>query len=129
MKRVFICSAFRAETEEKMQQHLDYARQLCRYALEENCAPFAAHLLYPQILYPGVFDDSNMVERSTGIRAGLMFLQTCQELWFGVRHGLTEGMRFEIEQAAKSVGIPIYLVASHPDGGFIRGLSEKLPQA
>lgn len=124
MKRVFICSAFRAEMEEKRQQNLDYARRLCNYAIEEGCAPFASHLFFPQFL-----DDTSPVERSLGIRAGIMFMQTCQELWFGIKHGLSTGMKDEINHAAKTFGIPIYIVISNPDGGFARGQTEKLPQA
>jgi len=123
MKRVFICSAFRAEDHDQEEVHKWYARELCRYAIDEGYAPFAPHLFFTQFL-----SDLSEVERSQGIRAGLMFMQTCQELWFGVKHGLSEGMKFEIEHAAKSVGIPIFIVVKNPDGTFTRGQTEKLPQ-
>ena len=124
MKRVFICSAFRAEDNDQEEVNKWYARELCRYAIDEGYAPFAPHLLYPQFL-----SDLSEVERSQGIRAGIMFMQTCQELWFGVKHGLSEGMKDEISHAAKSFGIPIYIVISNSEGGFTRDQTEKLPQA
>lgn len=117
MKRVFICSAFRAETPEKQEEHEKYARELCNYAIEEGCAPFAPHLFFPQFL------SESPVDRSLGIRAGMMWMQVCQELWFGVKYQLTEGMKDEIDHAAKSVGIPIFLVLSDGKGGFTRKMT------
>ena len=112
MKRIFICSPFRGS---KRLLYERYARELCKYVLDEGHAPFAPHLLYPQML-----DDENKVERSLGIRAGLLFMQTCQELWFGSAWGISEGMKFEIAQAANFLGIPIFELKKDEQGRFYR---------
>ena len=75
------------------------AREACRQALLDGCAPFAPHLLYPQFL-----DDEDPEARERGISAGVAFLETCAELWaFGEP---TEGMRTEIATAHR-LGIAV----------------------
>ena len=111
MKRVFICSPYRADTDEELQANLVYARELCHVALRNDYAPFAPHLIYTQFL-----DDNDPVERSEGVRAGCIFMQACQELWFGTKRGLSEGMKFEIDHAIKWLGIPIFGVAFSHSG-------------
>jgi len=122
MKPVFICSPYAAESPEQRELHCRYARRLCRYAVDEGFAPFAPHLLFTQFL-----DDVDAVQRSQGLRAGKVFLSFCRQLWFGVKHGISDGMKDEIEDAAKTFGIPIYLVLENPDGSFTRQETEKLP--
>lgn len=95
MKKVFICSPFRAGTSEQRHKNLSNAINLCRLAIKDGCAPFAPHLLYPQML-----DDNNMQERDTGIEAGIAFLEACHEIWI-LHCAPTEGMQKEIEHAAK----------------------------
>jgi len=106
MKRVFICSPYNAKTDEELQANLVYARELCHVAIKNDCAPFAPHLIYTQFL-----DDNDPVERSMGVRAGCIFMESCQELWIGVARGLSESMKLEIGYAAKFLGIPIFGVA------------------
>jgi hypothetical protein len=91
MKKVFICSPLRGE---KRLLYERYARELCKYAFEEGFAPFAPHLLFTQML-----DDDNPVERSTGIRAGKVFLASCDMLFYGAAWGISEGMKDEIQDA------------------------------
>lgn len=114
MKRIFICSPFRHELLSRTFAHRQYARDLCRFCIEQGHAPFASHLLYPQFL-----KDSDAVERSQGIQAALTFLSTCQELWFGAGFGITEGMRDEIFHANYSIGIPVREVRREADRGFV----------
>ncbi|GEM88172.1 DUF4406 domain-containing protein [Meiothermus granaticius] len=95
MKRVFICSPYSGDVKHNVQAAQGY----CLEALIEGCAPFASHLLYPQML-----NDANPVEREWGIQAGLEFLLTCSEVW--VYGQPTEGMKREIA-FAEAAGIPV----------------------
>lgn len=92
MKRIFICSAYRGDTEENIRKTKEY----CRWAATEcGAVPIAPHLLYPQFL-----DDDNSSERELGIQCGLEILECCGELWcFG--NFVTEGMEKEINHARK----------------------------
>jgi hypothetical protein len=100
--RVFVCSPFRGQTSEQQQANVEKARQLLRYAVHLGHAPFAPHLLYP-----GVLNDADPVERVHGIEAGLSFLLACHELWWlETPQGITEGMRKEL-QFARPAGLII----------------------
>lgn len=68
MKLVIIESPFAADTKERAALHLRYARAALRDSLMRGEAPYASHMLYTQ---PGVLDDSNEIERRTGINAGI----------------------------------------------------------
>jgi hypothetical protein len=62
VKLVYICSPYAGDIE----ANITFAKAACRYVMEEDCAPVAVHLLYPQIL-----DDSIPAQRELGIRMGL----------------------------------------------------------
>lgn len=93
MKRVFVCSPYRASATRTVAQNEDLARRLCASAMSQGYAPFAPHLLYPQFL------DEAPSTRALGIAAGKRFLHACDELWAFTRYGITEGMKLEIEEA------------------------------
>jgi hypothetical protein len=96
MKLIFIASPYKGDIEKNM----EYAKQACRYVLNEGNAFFCPHLLYPQIL-----DDNNPEERKLGISLGKEVLAKCDELWaFG--DNISSGMFEEIE-FARERGIPI----------------------
>lgn len=96
MKLVYICSPYAGDIE----KNIKFAQDACRYAISQNCAPLAVHLLYPMLL-----DDAVTAERKIGIQMGLRVLVSCEELWIcGDR--ISTGMEQEIEEA-KRVGIPI----------------------
>lgn len=99
MKLVYICSPFSGDTA----KNIENAKEFCRFAIENECAPIAAHLLYPQIL-----DDSIPADRQAGIMLGLKLLSVCDEMWvFG--NEFSEGMKIEI-QTAKALKIPVWYV-------------------
>lgn len=114
MKRIFICSPFRHRLLYKQKLYVEYARDLCRFCIEQGHAPFAPHLLYPQFLR-----ESEVIERSQGIRAALIFLSICQELWLGSGFGISESMRDEIFHANYSIGIPVREVRREANRGFV----------
>src|SRR5664279_6597399 len=85
MKRVYICSPYAGDVEGNTER----AQWLCREAIKDGCAPYAPHLLYPQII-----DD-----RQAGITCGLAYLGLCDELWVYANNGISPGMRQEIDHA------------------------------
>jgi len=77
------------------------ARELMRDVLAQGHAPFVPHLLYPQVL-----DEFSSRDRKTGLAAGELFLQACDEVWVDGVGGLSSGMKGEVE-LAQSRGIPV----------------------
>lgn len=94
-KFVYIASPLAGDVEE----NLRFARDACRYAVEQGATPIASHLLYPQFLR-----DDDPAERALGTRMGLQLIGVCQELW-ACGDRISEGMAAEIEEA-KRLGIP-----------------------
>lgn len=92
MKRVFICSRFAGDVD----RNIETARKLCRWAVEQGCAPFAPHLLYPQFV-----DDNKPEEREAGIACGLAFMAVCDEVWAYVGDDVSDGMRREMAHAQR----------------------------
>lgn len=96
MKLIFIASPYAGDVE----KNIEYAKEACRYVLNEGNAFFCPHLLYPQIL-----DDNNSEERKLGIDMGKEFLSKCDELWAFGNH-ISSGIFEEIE-FARERGIPV----------------------
>lgn len=109
MKLVYICSPYAGDIESNTR----FAKAACRYAAEQDCAPVAVHLLYPQIL-----DDAVPAQREIGIRMGLRVLASCDELWIcGSR--ISHGMSCEIAKAER-LGIPIRRITEEQIQGSCR---------
>jgi hypothetical protein len=86
-------------------QNLGFARQACRYAVDQGAAPFALYLLCPQIL-----NDNDPAERQLGIDMGNQMLELCEELWLcGDR--ISPGMDGE-RQLAVELGIPVRQIST-----------------
>jgi len=100
MKRVFICSRYRADARHTVEEALASASSACRKAIEKGCAPYAPHLYLPDCLC-----DDEPEEREMGLAVGRAFLAVCDEVWQWGKT-VTEGMARELEYA-KSLGIPI----------------------
>lgn len=100
MKLIYMASPYAGDVE----KNITFAKQACRYVMEQGHAFFAPHLLYPQIL-----DDTDPAERKIGLKLGLRMLVICDEIW--VCSGrISPGMEAEIE-LAKQLGIPIRYVS------------------
>lgn len=99
-QKVFICSPYAGDIE----RNCEIARALCRKAADRAYAPFAPHLVYPQLL-----NDSDPYERKKGMDFGLEFLEKCDEVWVYAENGISQGMKKEIELAS-SLGIPVIFV-------------------
>ena len=109
MKLVYICSPYAGDIE----KNIRFARDACRYALEQGCAFIAVHLLYPQFLNDGVPS-----QREAGIQMGLRVLASCDQLWICGEH-ISPGMSGEIAEA-KRLGIPIREVSTEQIQGGIQ---------
>lgn len=93
-KMVYIASPLAGDVEANVR----FARDACRYAVEQGATPVASHLLYPQFLR-----DDDLAERELGTQMGLQLLGVCKEQWIcGDR--ISEGMEAEIVEA-KRLGI------------------------
>lgn len=101
MKRVYICSPFRAKDSAELDRNIDYAQELTRKALEAGLAPITPHLYITQCL-----NEDNPEERAVGLAAGLELLKGCDFVIAGIRYGVSEGMSREIQTAGK-LGIAV----------------------
>ena len=108
MKLVYICSPYAGEIENNVR----FAKDACRLAMEQGCAPVAVHLLYPQFLSEAV-----PAEREAGIRMGLRVLASCEELW-ACGERMSQGMNQEIAEANR-LGIPIRHISTNQIQGGI----------
>ena len=94
--KVYIVSRYAGDVENNVKAAIRY----CRFAIDKQKMPIAAHLLYPQIV-----DDNDPTEREIGTMYGLALLAVCDEVWcFGKT--LSAGMEQEIKEA-KRLGKPI----------------------
>lgn len=101
MRKVYICSPYRAKDSAELDRNIDYAQALTRQALNAGLAPITPHLYMTQCL-----DEDKPEERAQGMAAGLAILGTCDFVLAGVRYGISEGMRQEIA-AADAAGIEV----------------------
>ena len=100
MKKVFICSRYRADATHTVDEALSSAAHACAFAIRKGCAPIAPHLYLPLCL-----DDNDPAEREAGMAAGRAFLAVCDEVWQWGKT-ITAGMAAELEYA-KELDIPI----------------------
>ena len=70
MRKVYICSPYRAKDGAELDRNIDYAQQLTRQALEAGLAPITPHLYMTQCM-----DDKKPEERARGMAAGLALLK------------------------------------------------------
>lgn len=100
MKKVYICSRYRADKDHTIEENVQQALLACRCAAQVGFAPYAPHLYLPQCL-----DDSDPAERAAGLKIGQEFLKLCDEVWqWGAT--VSEGMAAELA-LAKQLGIPV----------------------
>lgn len=96
MSIVYVCSPYSGNVSENVQK----AKRAMLFCLKQGHAPFAPHLLYPQIL-----DDSLPSERELGMNAGMEVLGAADMMYvFG--DVISVGMQLEIDEA-KFMKVPI----------------------
>lgn len=96
MRRVVIESPFRG-----MPDAVGYARRCLIDSLSRGEAPFASHLLYPQVL-----DDADPEQRELGIEAGLTWQGIAETVVVYGDHGMSDGMHTGVCNAHR-LGIPV----------------------
>lgn len=101
MKKVYICSPYRAKNNEELTRNIEYAKSLTRQAIKAGFAPITPHLYKSQCL-----DEDKPEERELGLKAGIELLKTCDYVIAGTRYGISEGMSGEIA-AADAAGIEV----------------------
>lgn len=111
MRRVFIASPLRAASHGLEARNLAFARHAMRDCLSRGEAPFAPHLLLPQVL-----DDRIDTDRAIGMTAGQAWLDRADLLAVYDGLGISEGMAAEIE-LARLWGLEI----EHRKGGINSG--------
>lgn len=98
-QRVFIVSPYAGDVE----ANKAYARACVRDSISRGEAPFAPHLMYPEVL-----DDRDPAQRGLGMALGHVWLQQCDVVAVYRDHDISPGMHADIHIADKN-GIPISL--------------------
>ena len=98
---VIIESPFKGNTPAEEAENTAYAKEVMRDSLYRGEAPFASHLLYPQML-----DDANEHERRMGIEAGLRIGQLADRTVVYTDRGISPGMEYGIKRAEEE-GRPV----------------------
>ncbi len=98
---VIIESPFKGNTPAEEAENIAYAKEVMRDSLYRGEAPFASHLLYPQML-----DDANKHERRMGIEAGLLIGRLADRTVVYTDRGISPGMKQGIKRA-KDEGRPV----------------------
>jgi hypothetical protein len=101
--KIYICSPYRAKTEEGLKDNIGLAKRMSRYAAMKGHTVLCPHLLYPRFL-----DDDNEQEREIGIQSGLELLKIADEVWVASGR-ISEGMSREIAKAGE-LGIPVQCI-------------------
>ena len=94
MRKVYICSPYRAKDGAELDRNIDYAQALTKQAIEAGLAPITPHLYMTQCL-----NEDKPEERAAGMAAGLTLLKSCDFVIVGVKYGISEGMSAEIAEA------------------------------
>ena len=94
MRKVYICSPYRAADSAQLDRNIDYAQALTKQAIEAGLAPITPHLYMTQCL-----NEDKPEERASGMAAGLTLLKSCDFVIVGVKYGISEGMSAEIAEA------------------------------
>lgn len=98
MKRIYVCSRHRGPDGQPSLANIERARKLMRAVFDAGHAPFAPHLLYPQVLSESPEDLKRAFE------ANYLYLDVCDELWVDAEDELhcSKGMAEEIRYVLAS---------------------------
>ena len=101
MRRVIIESPLKGNTQEQLDDNIDYARRAMYDAIQRGEVPIAAHLLYTQVL-----DDTDPQDRHLGIELGLQWVHVVHACVVYNDRGISPGMKIGIARA-EAYGLPI----------------------
>ena len=93
--RVLLESPYASTDPDTLTRNINYARAALTDSINRGEHPFASHLLYTQVL-----DDTDPLERETGIEAGLNWGYNATLVAVYADLGVTPGMARSIERAA-----------------------------
>ncbi len=112
MKKVYICSPYRAHSSAELDRNIEYVQEITRQVLRAGYAPITPHLYMTQCL-----NENDPEERSIGMAAGLQLLAGCDFVVIGDRYGISEGMDTEM-RLAEELGIEL-VKADEVHGGEV----------
>lgn len=98
---VLVASPFAAKDDEERELNIAYAQRALLDSINRGEAPFASHLLYPQVL-----DDEEPMERRLGLTLGWEWLALADHLVVYCDRGISPGMKEDIREA-KALRIPV----------------------
>ncbi len=101
MKKVYICSPYRAHSAAELDRNIEYAQEITGQVLKAGYAPITPHLYITQCL-----NENDPEERHMGMAAGLKLLAECDFVVVGDRYGVSEGMDTEM-RLAEELGIEL----------------------
>lgn len=90
MKTAYICSPYAGD----VQKNKEYARMLCKWAINHDLAPICPHLYITEVM-----DDQKPTEMESGLKIALELLQLCDVVIVGTSFGISEGMLGELRLA------------------------------
>jgi len=96
MKKIFVCSPYRGDTEKNTKRAAQAAKILC----ECGYMPIVPHLYFPNFL-----KEEDQHERLRGIELGIELMKDCHKIWL-LGPEITSGMEYELE-VAKKFKIPV----------------------
>ena len=103
MRKIYICSPLSGDIE----NNIEKAKGYCEYIVKAfGAIPVCPHIYFTQFL-----DDNNKVEREFGLKAGLLLLSECDELYyFGdiVSRGMAQEIAYAKAQGISVKYIPLY---------------------
>lgn len=97
MDNVYVCSPYRGD----IKRNKEYARELTRKVLLSGNAPVCPHLYITEVT-----NESDILERTLGLTAGLKLLEGCSSVLVGCKYGVSGGMQGEINYAQR-LGIQV----------------------
>ena len=106
--RVYIISPFTGG-EIELRRNIAYAQMCCEHSIKLGEAPFAGHLLYPQVL-----NDLKPSDRELGITLGWRFLQACDKAAVYIDRGVSKGMKRDITMACYQPHVEVVFRALDP---------------
>ncbi len=101
MSIYYICSRYRGKDKAEVDKHIQYAKDLTREVLLQDCCAVTPHLYMTNCL-----KDSDPDERILGLKAALALLEKCDAVVVGQKYGISKGMTAEIAHA-KKLNLPV----------------------
>ena len=101
MSFVYVCSRYRAKSNEERLQNLELAKYACERVIHEGAIPIAPHLYFTKFL-----NDNDEFERDFGMEAGKKMMKICSSFFvLTVDEEISEGMDEEIKYMTEILGL------------------------